>query len=424
VPSPCSRSSIALHFEPANGLLDEPGRVILGGANPFELVRLAAETTDATGRVWSSAASYRATSSGSVDTATAPALRGTYQGLDPMGLIWSMRPQGRAARSRPAEDVEWRLFCTRERASDAGTQTVARRTAVGAGVGRVAVMEGGVDGELFLPRAPKPVPGVVVLGGFDGGLETSTAGLLASHGCASLAISYLGRADRARYERVPVERLERAVEWLAARNEVDGGCLGVVGCSCGGDAALIVAALSRRPLFVVAYVPSGFVHQALHPGARASCWTYRGRELPYAPLESSGPPWETLYRSAEGWLSSADAREVPWEIPVERIRGPLVVVCAGNDGIWPSERLGTRVCLRASANGAAAPPRLVHCPGAGHHLAPPPNRPSALRHYRRGAAVWDLGGTPRDTAAARVAAWGATAALARDLASKTRTSEG
>ena len=54
------------------------------------------------------------------------------------------------------------------------------------------VEEENLVGTLFYPSRPGPHPMVIVLGGAAGGLREGGAEVLASEGCAALALAYFG----------------------------------------------------------------------------------------------------------------------------------------------------------------------------------------------------------------------------------------
>jgi bile acid acyltransferase/acyl-CoA thioester hydrolase-like protein len=89
-------------------------------------------------------------------------------------------------------------------------------------------------------------------------------------------------------------------------------------------------------------------------------------------------------RSHSAW--TLRGREVPQErIPVERIRGPILAVGAGDDAVWPSADF-TREIFK-HRHGGAGDVRLDY-PEAGHLVG------GAVPYEPRGDH-WELGGTPR-----------------------------
>jgi hypothetical protein len=85
-----------------------------------------------------------------------------------------------------------------------------------------AVRENGLIATLFEPVQTGRYPGILVLGGSEGGLRTAEprAALLASRGYTAMALAYFGVPYLpAQLFNIPVESLERGIEWLQARDD-------------------------------------------------------------------------------------------------------------------------------------------------------------------------------------------------------------
>jgi len=76
--------------EPTAGLIDEPIGVRLRGLQPDIRVVVEAEAQAGVGRKWRSRAEFTCGPAGMIDLARDPAIAGSYEGTDPMGLFWSM----------------------------------------------------------------------------------------------------------------------------------------------------------------------------------------------------------------------------------------------------------------------------------------------------------------------------------------------
>src|SRR5579872_4758801 len=86
-----SPSGVRLEISPNPAYVDEPVRIRLRGLAPGCKAVLRAITRDDDDRTWTSHAEFRADSSGCIDPAINAAQSGTYRGVSPMGLFWSMR---------------------------------------------------------------------------------------------------------------------------------------------------------------------------------------------------------------------------------------------------------------------------------------------------------------------------------------------
>jgi dienelactone hydrolase len=267
------------------------------GASPGAPVTVTACATDAAGQQWQSAAIFTADQDGTADLRRDPPLPGSsYSGVDPMGLIWSMRPADRpdpqAARDRLAPQPLV-LAAVTGRTSPASAQV--SRLLVPDGLTRADVMEDGLVGVLYRPAGDQPLPAVVMLGGAEGGPHEDNAALLAAHGYLVLALAYYGMPGLPQtLTSIPVEYFGTALTYLAGRADIAAGQIAVHGGSKGGEAALLAGSIYPAVRAVVSIVGSGLITQGISQDVETGSlleilrtpvpnWTYQGRELPYLP---------------------------------------------------------------------------------------------------------------------------------------------
>ena len=265
-----------VHVDPPVARVDEPFRLTASGLPPGEPVTIRAATRDGELREWASSATFLAGDDGTVDVSTAAPLSGTYSGVDPTGLLWSMQPVERGPRTffvrRKAAPLRVRVTVTKAPLkgpdkSETGGRELAScevdRTFGGESVVRRVADGRGLAGDLFFPTAGGPHPGVMVVSGSDGGQLDHAASLLAAHGYAVLSLGYCGVEDRpAGLHHIDLEYFEQALEWMAVQPEVKGDRIIVVGLSRGGELALQLASMFPRIAGVVA---GGFLAESL-PG--------------------------------------------------------------------------------------------------------------------------------------------------------------
>lgn len=260
------------------------------------------------------------------------------------------------------------------------------------------VREDGLVGRLFSPAGDGPSPGVLVLGGSEGGLSPFAerqAALLASRGHAALALAYFrgelfepGGADGLpdTLKRVPLEYFGRAIRWLGERDSVDGGRLGVLGTSRGGEMALLLGATYPELGAVVSYVGSGVVTPAIDDGGIADepAWTRGGEPVPYACFGGNGP----------SEISDDELRREEDEagIPVEQTNGPVLLIAAGDDALWDSVRLSRIAMERLKGSERAFDNELAVYPKAGHAIGAP--------YVPTGDSTYRFGGMPEANARA------------------------
>ncbi|KAL3988886.1 hypothetical protein ACER0C_013204 [Sarotherodon galilaeus] len=147
-------SQVRLRLLPrARCLFDEPIKVKVEGLRSRQVVTMRARLTDEKGVVFSSLATYRADDSGEVDLNRDPSLGGTYVGVEPMGLLWSMRADTMHKRFQKTTSLEPQLvnFSVHEEEGRMLAEETNERLLMGDGVSRVLVKEGRISGVLFIP---------------------------------------------------------------------------------------------------------------------------------------------------------------------------------------------------------------------------------------------------------------------------------
>jgi len=275
------------------------------------------------------------------------------------------------------------------------------------------IRENGIVATFGTPDRDGPFPGVLALGGSDGGTPEYFLNLLVPEGFACLALQYWGTRDtQLSMTDIPLERVEAGLRWLIARPDVAAanGRVGVVGASRGAELALLSAAMFPDLVGpVVAYTPSSVVWQGLDftlpQGTLRSSWTHRGTQIPYVPYPTDAAPRQTargfsMLPVCERGLENHAAVEQA-AIPVERATGALLLVSGGDDKVWSAGRMCKMIVDRMGRHDRADRVRHLHFPRAGHMLFP----------YVRPSDVTappfpvDVGGTADADAAAHSAAW-------------------
>lgn len=250
-----------------------------------------------------------------------------------------------------------------------------RGVAAPAGVERIDLRQDGLYGELYRPAAGggRRLPAILVLGGSEGGLDTISgmAADFARQGYAALALAYWREPGLPQtLEGVPLEYFDQAVAWLKARPDIDPRGIGAIGWSRGSEAVLLLASRNPDVRAVVAVAPSGVVWKGLNfanvPASHAA-WTVGGQPLPFATpaaLYRPDSPMRGMFLSA-----MADVDNHPeTEIPIERIRGPVLFISGSDDNLWPSRMLADRMMARLKAKGFGHGYAHLDYAGAGHEV--------------------------------------------------------
>jgi acetyl esterase/lipase len=373
---------LEVHFLAAadGGAIDVSSRVYslpfwvrVTGAPPGESITLTSRLQS-----YSAQATFTALADGTVDTARDAPTAGSYDGADPDGLVWSSTP----GTSSIGSSYDLRVDAD----GDAGHATATlHRPGMGTGTTYGSVTVDTAPGYYFQwPSDAGLRPAVLVLGGSECDLSTTEflAAYVSTLGVNALALDYC-TPQHFIYD-IPLERVRGAVDWLAARPEVDPSKLGLMGASRGGELALQMAALEPRLSAVAAFVPSPYRWGDTAAGTH-SAWTLDGGELPYVPdCQACQPTVEMLGDGGVGYRSASAALQALAAAPVMAVQDATIaftsstatflLVGGSDDGVWPSCTFiadGWNMLADAGHTAAHAGDTTLCAMGAGHIFGPP-----------------------------------------------------
>jgi dienelactone hydrolase len=415
--SPVPRATFAV--SPAQPLMDDRLGISVSGLPPNHLIAVKVQSKAQDQHWWRSEAVFNSGPQGVVDLQTQAPVSGAYQGVDGMGLFWSMQPDPDTKSGDHAFYAvsDWfQPIVTEIEANDAGRvlgSVVIERRFSRPGLRCTPVAEPGIVGVMCDPGDGRRHPGVMILGGSEGGLgEPDAALLLASRGFTSLSLAYFGaKGLPATLQNIPLEYFSQALEWLRARPETDPRFVGVLGVSRGAEAALQFAASDPDVNAIVARSPShvrweGATAKQL-PGGPV--WTWRGQPLSYAPIHiplwfGARFVWDLVWGNPTPFTplflynlqALGDTAKV--EIPVENIHGPVLLLSGQDDQKWPSSLMAERLMDRLQKHGHLYADRHLSYAGVGHWI-PFEYLPTA------GSGHGMIGGTPQATARAQADSW-------------------
>ncbi|XP_062973708.1 acyl-coenzyme A thioesterase 1-like [Elgaria multicarinata webbii] len=401
-----SRMEAGVKFSPAGWtFFDEPVVISVEGLRPEQEVTLRASLRDETGELFDTRAFYRADIDGYLDLSRSPALEGgSFSGLEPMGLLWSLKPQN-PFRRLVKRDVRRPLVLELEVVE--GHSASGRLLAKGAhdrvflrdGVQRITVREGRVRATLFLPSGDGPFPGVIDIYGTGGGLPEYRACLLAKHGFAMLALAYYGYEDLPKnMKEFHLEYFEEAVNYMLKHPKVKGPGVGLLGHSKGGDLCVSMASFLKG--ITVTVTINGCIANV---GA-----TLHYKDITIPPL---GFDVKRVKKNKSGLFDITDALDNPLEdpgrqsfIPLEKAEGRFLFIVGQDDRNWKSEFFAVEASKHLQAHGKEKP-EIICYPGAGHYIEPPytPMCPASMHLLVGSPVVW--GGEPKAHAVAQVDAW-------------------
>jgi dienelactone hydrolase len=403
---------------PERGLVDQKLDIQVYGLQPGQQVIVRTQTFSAAHQALASWATFLADPAGCIDLGKQKPSAGSYDWVDPMGLIWTLEPAVDA--DKPRRPISFNLSPMEiEFEVEIDGKSVASRTVqrlwMADGVQRSVVHEQDLRGIFFQPQGDGPFPTIIVVTGSGGGLNENRAAQFASHGYAALALAYFFYEDlpKGLFE-IPLEYFEKAIHWLQANPKVDGEKLVITGGSRGGELSLILGSTFSQFKAVIAYVPSsvswGGVGTEGNPDRPA--WTYRGKPVPYithkpsAEVEIDDPNKPIPLTPA--FLEAMEKKDTLRAaiIPVEKINGPVLLISGEDDQMWPSTLFSRMAIERLGQHHFGFPYRHLSYPGTGHSIGTPyiPLTPSHAIHPVDGRD-YAYGGNPKDQSFAHADSW-------------------
>ncbi|XP_068427042.1 acyl-coenzyme A thioesterase 1-like [Clinocottus analis] len=399
-------SQIRLRLLPrARCMFDEPVQLKVDGLRSRQVVTLRARTTDDKGVVFRSSATYRADGSGGVDLQRDPSLSGSYTGVEPMGLLWSMRAAALHKRFQRTKSLDPHVvkFSMHEEEEEGGrmlAEATNERLLIGDGVSRRTIKDGNIRGVLFTPPGGGPFPGVLDLYTFGGGLSEKRASLLASRGFVVLTVALYGHDDMAKnIKEVHLDYFEEAIRFLKKQNEVGSKGVGVMSISKSGDLALSMASYLPGVAATVwingcsanTVLPLYYKKSQIHPALMFDI-------SKIIPTESGAANGKNALHDPLAEENKATL------IPVERAEGRFLFVASEDDLNWDSKAYLDMMVERLQRH-RKDNFESVRYSGAGHYLEPPygPYCPSSFHGVVGMPVLW--GGEPRSHAAAEVHLW-------------------
>lgn len=388
--------------------IDRETPIRVSGLADGDRVTIAATASDAEDDEWHSTQTYEATG-GTIDTGEQAPIEATFDGVAPMGWVWSMASETASAIGLP-DSGAWTIDLTVETAGETLTRSIDRQIGGPEVAGRDL---DGVVGRLYHPTEGGPHPGVIVLHGSEGTAEHVRARLLAAHGYAALAIQYFGSEFGpgdpipTTLSDVPLSYFDDAARAMRATEAVREGPIGVDGVSRGGELAAILGAQYDWVGAVVSVVGSAVRWASVQ---RGRSWQYEDGDpavltvdfRDYERTDGGALRGRPAFERALDAASEADLEAAT--IPVERIDAPVAFVSAGDDQLWPSTRLSAIGERRLDDRAVAFEHDHRAIERAGHAIFPP-YTPTVGRSV---VGTYLYGGSPAGYATADHEHWSAT----------------
>jgi dienelactone hydrolase len=372
---------LTISIQPAEAVYGTPFSMTISGLEPGEQATLKARSIDGSGIIWVSTATFKADQKGVIDLSRQAPLTGDYEVPDVTGLLWSMKPSNSRTQERSFRNYAHGLTVHYQVQNSMGETAAAtlKRYYQKPDDGLVQVMldAHGCKGFLYYPETGGPFPGIILLSGSGGGMNTTLAKAFASNGFATLALAYFRYPGLPGYlEEIPLEYFEGAIDWMRNQKAVQKTKLGLVGHSKGGECSLLLASLYDEFNAVAAYVPSAYVWKCISPNVK-SCWSFGGKGLPFISTVETQEEVQQFYSgklsSIRKWFTDGLAAAEPCliekaTIPVEKIKAPIFLASDRDDRTWPSSEFCETIVQRLKAHRFPYEYKHVCGEGAGHHV--------------------------------------------------------
>ncbi|MFC3192660.1 acyl-CoA thioester hydrolase/BAAT C-terminal domain-containing protein [Marinicella sediminis] len=213
---------------------------------------------------------------------------------------------------------------------------------------------GQLDAQLYLGDGDQQ-PLVVGFGGSEGGNAWASEHWKAvrddfiNAGFAFLAVGYFGMPNTSQQlDRISLDAIHALIVDTAGNAKIDGQKIIVIGGSKGGELVLNLASRYQDIGAVIALVPSHVSFPGLTYEMKHSSWMYLGEEVQFvkATPDIVVPRMTGDIHQVFTVLLEDVGDDHPALIAVERINGPVILISAQEDEVWPSTRMSDLVMER------------------------------------------------------------------------------
>ena len=369
----------------------DPVDIVISGLEPQSEVELRARraiknhyAAGAPTQVYASSARFVADAAGRVDLSANAAIAGSYQGVDPNGLLWSMRPE---SDETTAASATIKL----EAIVDGVTVATNSFDLVEAPEGYKVVDVPSLPGSYF---APNPNPGdhpvIIIVGGADKlkiNRETTMPQLVAKGYSVFYFANYeiiYGPSEPSvkelptQYVDIPIDDLQGVYDWLSDQPGVDETRVGLYGFSRNSAFVLLSATRFDWVDAVAAIAPSDVVWEGWGDRVKlgtTSSYSWEGEPLAYVPYSDNWYRETSKFGRGERGRLRTPMDEGRWQnldkvaaarIPIETFKGAVLVAGGEQDDLWSAGHMSQNMAERRAEVGLAT--ELLVFPDAGHAL--------------------------------------------------------
>ncbi|MFI5334169.1 MAG: acyl-CoA thioester hydrolase/BAAT C-terminal domain-containing protein, partial [Chlamydiales bacterium] len=300
-------------------------------------------------------------------------------------------------------------------------ETRIERTVTQHKIRKIDIKEQDIVGYLCLPAGEGSFPGMIVLGGSNGGYPSdSIVAQFADQGFAALGLAYFKVPSLPQdFVNIPLEYFKKAIHWMQQREDIDSKKLVIVGLSMGGTAALLIASHFPEIKAVISICGRGIHFQSTYfegfERKKLPTFSFQGKPLPYLSVVAP-PPSEANAKTAYflriflGALFDATPETIEQaSAKVEKIQGPILLLSALDDRQAGSAILSSIAFDRLVQNNFPHQFDHIVYKGTGHSLFSLPFTPSTVTQSRGIlfplTHTYDVGGIPSCIASAQVDVW-------------------
>ncbi|MGX4607818.1 acyl-CoA thioester hydrolase/BAAT C-terminal domain-containing protein [Priestia sp. JNUCC 25] len=416
-----------IHIKPTVALVDEKIDITITELLPGEKVKITASMHFpwATGEKYESFAWFAADSKGQVDLSKQKPNCGTYDYIDSMGLIASLKKVssgGESIASNLSIDNSIFIDFVCEYKDEKKCVKIERMFKLPK-VKRQEITEE-FKGELFYSEKSLGKT-IILLGGSDGSRSglSFLAGPLASRGFNVLVVGYFNEDGLPeKLEEIPLEYFEQVFAWIKENPITYDDKIYIHGTSKGGELALLLASKYNIISKVAVSAPHVYCFQALNglmSGANVSSWSYKGKSLPFIPvdndifyehqrqcLEMNIPfGFTTTYKkSVEREKRKEEAR-----IKIENAHADLLLIAGQKDNVWNTYEACLEIMDNLKKNNYKYNYTLLDYEELGHSLPIPYVIPlSETLNVKMGKGSFTCGGTLKGNSHGQLDSWNKT----------------
>ena len=188
------------------------------------------------------------------------------------------------------------------------------------------------QGRLFYDKKAIKAPALIIVSGSEGRIEKAQniAQLLSSRGYICLAVAYFGLEGLPKHlERIPLECLMEAKDYLRQHPQVDSEKIGLYGRSKGAELVLAEESIFNDVQCLVLNSPSDVVYEGIKGkwNSHTSSWTHLQKELPYQKFRLRDYLFSKL-------LKKSFPKDCSARIDIGQMYSPILLLGSTVDEIW------------------------------------------------------------------------------------------